>query len=572
MRYLTLVCDYDGTLAKEGRVSQDTLAKLEQVKASGRRLLLVTGRELTDLLYVFPQISIFDRVVAENGALMYTPATREEKLLSAPPSQEFVNVLAARQVQPLSVGKVIVATEHPNENLVLETIRDLGLELQVIFNKGSVMILPTGINKATGLTTALRDMGLSPHNAVGVGDAENDHAFLTLCECSIAVEDAVPMLKDTADFIASHGNGRGVAELIDRLLSHDLQDLDARLTRHHILLGEREDGRDVLVSPYGANILLAGTSGSGKTTVATGFLERLGEAKYQFCIIDPEGDYENFEGAVTIGSAQKEPDIQELLTLLDTPEQNVVVNLLGVKLENRPGFFAELLPRLQELRVRTGRPHWIVIDEAHHLMPTSWDPASSLLPKDLYGILFITVHPDGLAPVVLSSVDIILAKGESPEKVIKGVAEVLQEIPPRMEAVELEPENTLAWFRQQEDGGPFKLRVAPTRSERKRHRRKYAEGEMPPEQSFYFRGPDNKLNLRAQNLALFVQLADGVDEDTWTYHLRNGEYSHWMREVIKDEILASEIAGIEARHDLSAAQSRQLVKDAIEQLYIVPSR
>ncbi len=572
MRYLTLACDYDGTLARDGRVSSETLTKLEEVKASGRRLLLVTGRELTDLLYVFPQISIFDRVVAENGALMYTPATREEKLLAAPPSQEFVSALVAKGVQPLSVGKVIVATEHPNETIVLETIRDLGLELQVIFNKGSVMILPTGINKATGLTIALRDMGLSPHNAVGVGDAENDHAFLTLCECSIAVEDAVPMLKDTADFVASHGNGQGVAELIDRLLSHDMRDVDARLTRHHILLGEREDGSEVLVSPYRVNILLAGTSGSGKSTVATGFLERLSEAKYQFCIFDPEGDYENFEGVVTNGSAQKEPNIQEILQLLENPEQNLVVNLLGIKLENRPGFFAELLPRIQELRVRTGRPHWMVIDEAHHLMPVSWDPAPSVLPNDLYGMLFITVHPDRIAPAILSTVDLVLAKGEAPEEIIKGVTQELEEALPQVEHIELDTDEILIWFREQKNSTPFRMKAATTRSERKRHRRKYAEGELPPELSFYFRGPDQKLNLRAQNLALFVQLADGVDDDTWMYHLRRGEYSHWMRDVIKDEILASEIAGIEAREDLSAAQSRALVKDAIEQLYIVPSR
>ena len=48
----------------------------------------------------------------------------------------------------------------------------------MIFNKGAVMILPSGVNKATGLAAALEELGLSPHNVVGVGDAENDHAFL----------------------------------------------------------------------------------------------------------------------------------------------------------------------------------------------------------------------------------------------------------------------------------------------------------------------------------------------------------------------------------------------------------
>jgi HAD superfamily hydrolase (TIGR01484 family) len=97
-------------------------------------------------------------------------------------------------VAPLSVGRAIVATWRPHENAVLETIRDQGLELQVIFNKDAVMVLPSGVNKATGLAVALHDHGFSPHEAVGIGDAENDHAFLTLCECAVAVDNALPPL------------------------------------------------------------------------------------------------------------------------------------------------------------------------------------------------------------------------------------------------------------------------------------------------------------------------------------------------------------------------------------------
>ena len=364
MRYLALACDYDGTVASEGRVAEETCAALERLVASGRKLLLVTGRELEDLLPIFPRVDLCEWVVAENGAVLYRPATREITLLGNPPPAEFIHTLHARGIAPLATGRAIVATREPHENAVLDVIRDLGLELQVIFNKGAVMVLPTGINKATGLKAALREMGLSPHNVVGVGDAENDHAFLALCECAVTVAGALRLVKARADMITHGDNGAGVVELIDALVADDLRTYESQLTRHHILLGRQESGAEVRVSPYGINLLLAGPSGSGKSTLATGFLERLDEPGYQFCIIDPEGDYENVAGAIILGDAKRPPSITEVLQLLSDPTQNAVVNLLGLALEDRPTFFAPLLSRLQELRLQAGRPHWVVVDEA----------------------------------------------------------------------------------------------------------------------------------------------------------------------------------------------------------------
>ncbi|MBM4073177.1 MAG: HAD family phosphatase [Planctomycetes bacterium] len=222
MHYRVLACDYDGTLATHGRVDDATIAALERLLASGRKLLMVTGRELDELLGILPQIHLFSWIVAENGALLYKPATRQIKLLGAAPPGPFVRALKRRGVEPLAVGRVIVATWEPHETVVLETIRDLGLELQVIFNKGAVMVLPAGINKATGLMMALREMGLKLEETVGVGDAENDHAFLSVCGFSVAVANALPALKKRAQWTTHADHGAGVAELIDRIIRDDL--------------------------------------------------------------------------------------------------------------------------------------------------------------------------------------------------------------------------------------------------------------------------------------------------------------------------------------------------------------
>lgn len=251
MHYLALATDYDGTLARDGRVDDATLAALKRLLASGRKLILVTGRELDDLQKVFAHIDLFESIVAENGALLYRPGTREEKLVGAAPPPAFIDALRQRGVAPLSIGRVILATWHPHETVILETIREFGLELQVIFNKDAVMVLPAGVNKATGLALALKELALAPENVVGIGDAENDHAFLTLCGRSAAVANALPAVKETADFVTRGDHGAGVAELIDQLLADDLQRLERRLARDQVLHGTQTDDA-VHLSPLGA--------------------------------------------------------------------------------------------------------------------------------------------------------------------------------------------------------------------------------------------------------------------------------------------------------------------------------
>ncbi|MCI0381293.1 MAG: Cof-type HAD-IIB family hydrolase [Gemmataceae bacterium] len=232
MRYQVLACDYDGTLAHDGHVDAPTVRALEQLRARGRRLVLVTGRELDELLTILPEVKLFARVVAENGALLYRPDTGESKLLSPGPPEKLVQALRDREV-PISVGHSIVATWRPFDTVVFQTIRDLGLEWHVIFNKNSVMALPSGVNKATGLTQALAELGVTPAETVGVGDAENDHAFLDLCGCSVAVANALPSVKERVDLLMQGSHGAGVAELIEQLLADDLESFRIHIARRH---------------------------------------------------------------------------------------------------------------------------------------------------------------------------------------------------------------------------------------------------------------------------------------------------------------------------------------------------
>jgi HAD superfamily hydrolase (TIGR01484 family) len=564
MRYHVLATDYDGTIAHHGDVDEDTIAGLRRLTASGRKLVLVTGRELEDLLRVFDRMELFELVVAENGALLYRPADQSITPLGERPPDEFARALRDRGVDPLSVGHIIVATWEPNETTVLQTIRDLGLELEIIFNKGAVMVLPPGVNKASGLAAALRQIGISPHNSVGVGDAENDHAFLSICECAVAVDNALPSLKERCDEVTRSARGAGVVELIDQILEDDLAGL--HLSRHDVLLGTRDGSDEVRVSPQGTNVLVAGPSSSGKSTLVTGLLERVVGHGYQVLVIDPEGDYESFPNAVHLGAHDRAPTVTEVLDALEDPAANVVANLLGTRLEDRPGFLRELLFGLQELRSRTGRPHRIAIDETHHLLPADSATTGPGPVPHIDGTLMIAPHIGSISPDTLKTVDVVLALGDEPEKTMQDFSTAVGVEPPEVEPTQLDQEQALGWWRQ--DGRPpFVFRYAPGTAERRRHVRKYAEGDIGEEASFWFRGPEGALNLRAQNLHLFMQLGEGVDDATWLHHLRQGDYARWFREAIKDDGLAAEAEDIQRRFADDPAESRTRLRQAIERRY-----
>lgn len=567
MYFLALAADYDGTLAHHGRVDRRTVEALTALKDAGRRLLLVTGRVLPELEAIFPELHLFDRVVAENGALLFDPATRKERALAPPPPEQFVARLVERGVEPLSAGRVIVATWEPHEQTVLEVIRDLGLELQIIFNKGAVMVLPAGVNKATGLAAALEELKLSPHNTVGVGDAENDHAFLAACGCAAAVANALPLVKEHATVVLEGDHGAGVVELVDRMLEDDTELVSSE--RHALPLGTFRDGAEAAIEPHRGSVLIAGSSGIGKSTLATALTERMTERAFQFCVFDPEGDYEELVNAVSVGDANTAPQQDEAVKLLGQSGENVVVNTQSFNMHERPMFFAELLPQLASLRARCGRPHWLLIDEAHHLLPVARGDAGVVLPESLPAVVFITVHPEAVAVEALDTVQTVVALGPEARGVIDAFCKAVGDAPPPPNEP-LEEDEVLYWSRTS-GAPPAPLSAHRPEQKRKRHTLKYAEGDLGDDGSFYFRGPKGELRLRAQNLMLFLQIAEGVDDRTWEHHLRAGDYSVWFRDVIKDPELADEAGEIERDDSLDARASRERIAAAVSKRYTAPA-
>ena len=569
MDIVCLATDYDGTLAHDGVVDESTIEALHDFKRSGRKLVLVTGRELPDLARCFSRLDLFDRVVAENGALLLDPATREERPLAPEPPKNFVEALRSKNVHPLSVGRSIVATWEPNETAVLETIRELGLELQIVFNKGAVMILPAGVNKASGLEAALDDLRLSAHNVVGVGDAENDYAFMQASGYAVAVANALPSIKDQADLVTKGARGAGVTELMRGILERDAEAFGSVRDRNAVEIGRCLDGRALELNPHGGGALIAGLSSGGKSTLATALLERFVEGGFQLCVFDPEGDYAEFRSAVVLGDAKTPPHLSEILKALDRPDASLVINMLAVSVDDRPAAFAGFLSAILELRARAGRPHWILVDEAHHLLPAERDPSITALPPTLPPTILVAVDPAAIARNALERVDDVFAVGTRPAETIAAFCRAIAAEAPPLPSKSLPRGQALVW-RKGRNERPEVVALHPPVEKKERHKRKYADGELGEDRSFYFRGPKGALNLRAQNLMIFLQIADGVDDETWLHHLKAHDFSRWMRDAIKDDELADEVRSVEDG-EVEPSATRKRVREAVERRYTAPA-
>lgn len=571
MRYTCVACDYDGTLATDGQVPETVLISLSRVKQSGRSLVLVTGRRLDDLLRIFPHVSIFDLVVCENGAVLYEPIAKTVKLLAPPPEPAFIERLRACGIENLELGQVIVATWHPHETAALEVIQEMGLDLHITFNKGAVMILPPEINKGSGLRAALSELRVSSHNTLSVGDAENDLAMFSFSECSAAVANALPTVKSHASLTTRADHGQGVIELLDRLLETDLIECEEVVRHHQISLGIADDGRLLEFNAYNCRILIAGPSKSGKSTIAMSLLESMSKAGYQYCVIDPEGEYHRAPRAVLIGNQHYAPAIDDIVRALENPDDNVVVNLLSVDLNERPAFLSRLISALHDMRRTCGRPHWIVVDEAHHMLHPFWDETLEPSWNELGAVALITVDPFEISKKVLSGVDLVLAVGRDTEKTFRSFAEQIGQRAPAP-VKEIPGWGTaVAWYRH-EHSAPVRMSIAVSPVEHQRHMRKYAAGDVGAQRSFYFTGPENRFKIRCQNLFLFLQISEGLDDSTWNFHLKRGDYSNWFRDVIRDPSLANETCQLEKNNSLSAGETRKRIKKLIEQRYSPPSK
>ena len=404
MRYVALAAGFDGTLARDGQCDERCIEALRALAATGRKLILVTGRELRELLEIFPEARIFDYVVAENGAVMHRPATRESEILAQAPPELLLQELRRRHVTPLTVGSSIVRTVQANEAEVSAALRKLQLDFQLVTNPGALMMLPAGVNKASGVWAALRELGVSRHNLVAIGDGENDLALFEFAEHAVAVQNADPLVKRVANRTTQGAYCEGFLELAHDLIATDLA---GAAPRHKVAVGVRENGASVELTPCRDSLIVLGPAGSGRTALCNRLLEQFLASGYQCCVIDAEVEGLHVPGDVEVfGDAHEVPRLTDILAALDQPAASVAINLAALAVETRPVFTDALLVQLQALHDRRGRPHVVLIGQADSFLTDGVAAASARLSE--VTMIYSTAEPERLPARIVESVTLTL--------------------------------------------------------------------------------------------------------------------------------------------------------------------
>jgi hydroxymethylpyrimidine pyrophosphatase-like HAD family hydrolase len=454
VRYVALAAGFDGTLSRNGRCDERVLAVLRALAASGRKLILVTSRELRDLLDVFPEARLFDYLVAENGAVVHRPSSRESAILAQAPSEVLIHELRRRDVKPLSVGSVVVTTSNSHREVLTNVIQKLQLDSYVLDNGDTVAVLPVGVNKVTGVQQALEELGLSSHNLVAIGDAENDIALFEFAEHGVAVANATSAVKRVADRVTRAASAEGVAELANELLTTDLSGAP---TRRRIVLGNRGGANEVTLPTAHCSVLLSGPASSGKAALCNSVLSQYLSQHYQCCVI---GAYSSRglmdrDGVLVCGDELNAPRHAEVLAALEQPVQSVIVNLAALRVPARAGFAEHLLERLASMQSRNGRPHAIVLDQAEGLLTD----AAAISCNKLRGAMriYVTAQPQSLPQEVRESIEVVVALGDSVatlSSVSKRESTNYQE----MDVGGLEVGQALLWIRHS-GTAPFKVEL-----------------------------------------------------------------------------------------------------------------
>lgn len=551
MKLSVLALDYDGTIAHHDVPDPGVLAAIADARAASVVVLLVTGRRLHDLQRVAGDLRFVDGVVAENGAVVHFPGSSHTSILAPPVPTRFLEELTRCGIAH-ATGTCIAEADSVDAPALLAAIRTTELPLCLLFNRGRVMILPQSVSKATGLEAALEILRLSPHGAVGIGDAENDHELLRVCEVGVAAGWGSESLRLAADHVIAGEGPAALAPFIRGLVDSGRLP-PVRTTRRQLVLGHGDDGRQFSLAVRGRNVLVAGDAGSGKSWVAGLLAEQLILHRYSVCVIDPEGDYRPLQalpGVIALGGADPLPRPHELLRALQHPDTSVVLDLSRLSHADKVQFVHSVLPALVLLRRRTGLPDRIVLDEAHYFVHTP-RPAD-LFDAERYGYTLVTYRASHLPREILDASEVVLVTSESdPAEVaalhaLCGATEPVERWATILAA--LGTGEAAALPVTEEAGSTLRrIHLAPRLTAHVRHREKYVDVPITDDRAFVFTSHGAPTGDRALTLRAFANTLDRLPTDVACGHARRGDFGRWIRDVFGDYLLASTVQDLEQR-------------------------
>jgi hydroxymethylpyrimidine pyrophosphatase-like HAD family hydrolase len=552
MKLAAIALDFDGTIATNDVLDPDVRAAITEIRARGIVVLIATGRILQDLHRVVGDLQFVDAIVAENGAVMEFPESGYSTSFGQPPPPRFLDALREAGVH-FAVGRVVVEADAGDAARILAIIRRLELPLVLLFNRGRLMVLPEAISKATGVRHALTISRLSPHNTIAIGDAENDHQLLLVCEVGVAVAWGSEALKAAADYVLPGDGPAAVAGYLRAIASRRRIPAPQK-TRRQLLVGSTDQGRTLALAVRGRNVLIAGDPKSGKSWVAGLLAEQLILYGYCVCIIDPEGDYTSLEalpGVVVFGGADPLPRPRDLLRALRHPDVSVVVDLSHAPHGEKVEYLRSVLPGLATLRRHSGLPHRILVDEAHYFLH---DPdVLKLLDLELNGYTLVTYRASKLHPDLLAASQTILVTRESDPSEARALLALCRSCDGQVTGEEWAQlldslalgEVVVLPVTEEAEGAVRRLRLAPRLTRHVRHLAKYIDIPVPRGRAFVFWHNGSVTGMRAHSLREFVAVVQHTPGAALDGHLRRHDFSRWVAEVFGDYPLAKSLRRLE---------------------------
>ena len=564
MKLAAIALDYDGTIAVNDALDPAVRAAIGEARDAGIAVILATGRRLDDLRRVAGDLSCFDVVVAENGAVVDFPLRGRHVVLGHAPHAEFVAELRRRGVA-CEPGEALFEADVNAAMVMIQAIHALELPLVLTFNRGRVMALPQAVGKSTGLRHALTTLRISIHNTIAIGDAENDHDLLDACEVGVAVEWGSTALRAGADEII-RGSGPAAVGQYLRQLAQRRELTSAQMGRRRILLGHRHDGTPVNLAARGRPVLVAGEPGTGKSWLAGLMCEQLILQGYCLCVIDPEGDYASLEalpGVVVLGGDDPAPNARELTRALRHPDVSIVVDLSKVRHREKVQYVETAMDLLLRLRRQTGLPHRIVVDEAHYL--TARKPSWARNPEELRGLTLITYRVSSLMRQVSLPEDaVMMVTKESDPPEIETLGRLCRpkgfDVATNALADLLVNEAAILPGAEESCGCVLRFEIAQRLTAHVRHRTKYLDMPVNEWQAFVFTD-DGRPVARAQTLKEFVGLIMTLPTGVVKGHLVRHDFSRWLDSVFRDGVLAGRIRALETTIDHDAVHDVVLNMD-----------
>lgn len=549
MKLAAFALDYDGTIAVDGVLDPGVRDAIALARRQGIAAVLVTGRRVADLQRVAGDLTCFDVVVAENGAVLDFPLSGRHVVLGHPPYPAFVDELRRCGAQ-VAVGETVVETDAASADAALDVLRKLELPLILAFNRTRLMVLPQAVAKSTGLRQALAALRVSIHNTVAIGDAENDHDLLDACEVGAAVAWGSQALRGVADEVIEGTGPAAVAAYLRRVLQQPRLST-AQMGRRRLLLGYRHNGEPVSLAVRGRTVVIAGEPGTGKSWLAGLLCEQLILQGYCLCIIDPEGDYRSLEAlpsVITLGGDDPPPSARELVKALRHPDVSVIVDLSKLPHQMKVEYLDTLLPLLITLRRRTGLPHKILLDEAHYYL--GGPDSSRLIDAELAGYILVTYRVSGLADSIRATADaVVLVTRETDSYEAAALLDMCRPQPTASANIFRDiaaNEAALLPGAEESQGQVRRFTLAPRLTSHVRHQTKYLDMPVLDHQAFVFtdnghRGP------RAHTLKEFMGLLSAFPPERIKSHLMRNDFSRWLADVFRDHPLAGHVRDLERR-------------------------